>query len=501
MIWSIDGMLPIRKIKPDIVALTSYYGKLFVQRSAKRANNSIDWLAKNILVVGQTGESQVLSKVAPANVFDNGFKAPRVYSGLAQHFKSFKAGECNFNFDYSDRKSYFQEPAEGVKGLSAEAQVEALEGKDYRICGTTDKGGLLLVDYKDNFFAYQNNNIAPLGDIYAICLLDKTKAPVDFAELKIFAKTIPVGIVLSYMIGFTNLIKYLGVTPRVFEPKQRISLTSDEYVIAFKDKKYVFSRNDQKAALILAGFNDYDRAIKNYFVESFDQPNVYLNVLDSNGIGARYLRELEMLDQLFIDPITRDILIEMGEPTTLKGLIFRSCEMLLNDMHHDSQDMRVMRIKGYERFAGAVYKEMILSLREFKARNIRGKSQVNMNPYSIWRNVTQDPSVEIVKDINPIENLKQIESVTYVGEGGRAKDAMAKTSRAYHKTDFGVISESTVDSSDVGINAYLSANPLFNSLRGISRPFDDKVNGAASAVSTSSLISPGADHDDPKRVN
>ena len=491
--------VPIRKIRPDSVALTSYYGKLFVSRSAKRANNSIEWLVKQLMALGQTGESDLIKRVAPANVFDNSFKAPRIYSGLAQHFKSLDIGDYHFNFDWTERKNYFKEPEPGVKGLTAEAQANALESDKYRICGNTTKGELILVDYNNQFFVLRGQEPVAIGDIYSICLLDQTKAPVDFAEAKIFAKTIPVGIIMSYMLGFTNLVKYLGEKPRVFEPRQRVDLKSDEYVIAFKDKKYVFSRKNAKAALILGGFNEYDRTIKNYFVESFDKPNVYLNVLESNGIGARFLRELEMLDNLFVDPISRDILIEMKEPTTFKGLLLRSCEMLTDDMHPDSQDMRSMRIRGYERFAGAIYKELMLSLREFKARNIRGKSQIDLNPYAVWRNITQDPSVEMVKDINPIENLKQVEAVTYVGEGGRAKEAMTKAGRAYHTSDFGVISEATVDSSDVGINTFLSANPNFSSLRGLTKSFDEHRDGMSSVLSTSALISPGADHDDQHR--
>lgn len=496
-IWSIRiGMLPIRKIRPDTVALTTYYGKLFVSRSARRANNSMDWIARQLLTLGQSGTSPLIKRVAPANVFDNGFNAPKIYSGLAQHFKSLYIGDYNLNFDWTERKHYFKDPAPGAKGLSAEAQAEALEGKQYRICGNTNAGEIILVDYNNQFYVLQNNKPSPIGDIYKICLLDPTKAPVDFAEIKIFTKTIPVGIVLAYMLGFTNLIKYLGEKPRVFDARKRIDLQSDEYIVPFKDKRYVFSRKNTKASLIFGGFNEYDRTLKNYYVESFDKPNVYLNVLESNGINARFLRELETLDQLFVDPITKDILIEMHEPTTFKGLVLRSCEMLVNDMHPDSQDMRFMRVKGYERFAGAIYKEMLLAIREFKARNIRGKSQISLNPYAVWRNITHDTSNEMVKDINPIENLKQVEALTYVGEGGRAKDAMTKSSRAYHPNDFGVVSEATVDSSDVGINTYLSANPLFSSLRGLTKPFDETQHGYSSVLSTSAIISPGADHDD-----
>lgn len=498
------GDLPIRKINPSTVALTSYYGKAFVKRSDKKVNDTLDWLAKQLLLLGQSGESEHIKRVAPANVFDNNFVAPRIYSGLAHHFKSVDIGNYHLSFDYKEREKWFT--SQEGKGLSASGQLNILEndnGDDlkYRVIGHDTNGNFVLVDFKDQFFLKEGGELKPLGDIYALSLIDQTKAPVDFAEVKIFAKTIPVGIVMSYMVGFTNLIKLLKIQPRVLEPRQRAELKADEWVIAFKDKKYVFSRKDRLASLVFGGFNEYWRSIKNYFVESFDQPNVYLNVLESNGIGARYLRELSLLDKLFVDPITRDILIEMKEPVTFQGLVMRGCEMLLHDLHLDSQDMRGMRIKGYERFAGAIYKEMVMAIRDFKARNIRGKSQMELNPYCVWRNITQDPAVEIVKDINPLENLKQTESVTYVGEGGRKKEAMVKKDRIYHQSDVGIVSEATVDSSDVGVNAFLTANPLFTSLRGMADSFAYENRGAACMVSTSAIISPGADKDDIKRLN
>lgn len=483
-------MLPIRKIDSSTVGLTSYYGKLFVQRSKKKADDSTDWLAKQLLVIGQSGNSEHIKRVGPSNVFDNSFKAPKIYSGLAHYFKTIDIGPYRFFFDHREREHLF-----------SDNDIKQIEKSQYVITGVDSKHNPVVVDYNDDFFLVINGEYKPLGDIYSLCLIDQTKAPVDFAELKVFSKTIPLGIVMSYMIGFTNLIKFLGVKPRVFEARQRVDLKSDEYVLAFKDKKYVFSRKDRVATLVLAGFNDYWKAIKTFYVESFDQKNVYLNVLESGEIGARYLRELENLEQLFIDPITRDLLKEMNEPLTLRGLFMRSVQMLTNDMHLDSQDMRAMRIKGYERFAGCVYREMIQSIREYKARNIRGKSQIDMNPYAVWRGITADPAVEIVKDINPIENLKQIEAVTYSGTGGRDSGAMNKQSRAYHKTDIGVVSEATVDSGDVGVNMYLSANPSFKSVRGLTESFDIKDNNQTKLMSTSAIVSVGSDHDDAKRVN
>ena len=75
-------------------------------------------------------------------------------------------------------------------------------------------------------------------------------------------------------------------------------------------------------------------------------------------------------------------------------------------------------------------------------------------------------------EINPIKNLKEREAVTYNGVGGRTSRSMTRSTRIYHKNDMGIISESTVDSSDVAINTYMSADPIFDSLRGTARIFD-----------------------------
>jgi hypothetical protein len=82
------------------------------------------------------------------------------------------------------------------------------------------------------------------------------------------------------------------------------------------------------------------------------------------------------MNQMFVDPITRDLLIEMKEPTDFRGLLIRSAQMLLNDQHPKEFDGAFMRIKGYERFAGAVYNELVETLRGSKAKPLERLKQM-----------------------------------------------------------------------------------------------------------------------------
>jgi hypothetical protein len=476
--------LPIRKIKPHIVALTSYYGKVFVSRSEKKAYDADSWLIKHLTLAALDDTNTDVLGFTPTDVFDNKFIAPRIYSGMAKYFKNLDLANYHLVFDHHERHKLFDPTT-----------IASLEINGDVIVGRAKNNSPVVVSTDNNFYLVSNKGKVPIGNLASLAMIDQTKMPLDFSFLKIFRKEIPLALVLGYFLGISRLLVLLDVKPTIIPAKKRIVVNNDEWVLAFKDRKLIFKRDNYLANLILAGFIEYKGSVRHYEYQEFDNSNVYLNVLESKGISVRYLREIELMDQLFIDPITKGILEEMQEPVTFMGLLLRSNELLTTDYHPDSQDMQYMRIKGYERFAGIVYSELVKSVRDYKARNIRGKSKLEMSPFAIWRDITTDPGNSLEKDINPIEVLKTQESVTYLGVGGRGKESMNRETRIYHKNDMGTISEATVDSGDVGVNAYTPASPLIENMRGITSVFEYDKNGIANLISTNANLWPSATTD------
>jgi hypothetical protein len=493
--------IPIRKISPDQVALSSYYGKAFVSRSDKRVNNYMLWLRNQIMALGLDDAVHTVTGLYPADVFDNTFPAPRLYSSLSMYFRAFtvahKADEkkmdiFHLNFDQSKRL------------LQYTKEILDMYEKDGMIVFGAD-------DNKNNFLVMDKNDAIYIGDRFGslkeyvslptMLGIDAEKAPIDVAVMRIMGKSIPIGVILGYEMGLEKLLRLLRVTPRRVEAGRRLNLTDMEYPLVFSDETLIFSKQDRVATMVLGGFNEYHKAIREYSAHEFDKPGVYTNILSEVGLGVRYLRELDLMYQMFIDPITRELLVEMKEPTDFRGLLMRSCELLQTDQHPDAFDSRYMRIKGYERMSGAVYSELVKSIRAHSGRVGKAKLPLDFNPHAVWKNISQDPSIALVSDINPIENLKQQEAVTFSGTGGRSSRSMTKHTRSYHPNDMGTISEATVDSSDVAINTFTSADPQFSSLRGLSKPYVIGETGPTALVSTSALLSPAADKDDPKRVN
>lgn len=484
------GDLPIRKVAPDKVALTSYYGKIFVTRSEKRVNNYGLWLTNQVRALGLDEVDTLVVNMHTSNVFDSKFECPRLYSILAHEFRSFGSDGWSFNFDHTKRAELFGE--DNLKTLEKEGRVVVAKNK---------QGALMVMDPDGALYEVKDGELVDHPSLEEMLRLESTKAPVDFAEVKVLGKQVPLGVVLGWELGLDRLMRLLKVRPRRVPAGQRVNLESYEYAVVFADETLVFNRDDRYASMILAGFNEYHRTIRQFSVYEFDKRGVYLNVLEGAGLTARYLREISLQFRMFVDPIAHELLVQMGEPTTYRGLLLRSAEMLLNDAHPDELDSRYMRIKGYERFAGAVYTELVKAIRVHEGRPGKARAALDIDPYAVKKAINQDPSVALVSEINPIQNLKEMEAVTYGGVGGRSSRSMTKRTRAYHPNDMGTISESTVDSSDVAINTYTSADPQFDSLLGTSKRYEIGKTGVTALLSTSALLSVGATNDDPKRVN
>jgi hypothetical protein len=481
---------PIRKTSPNDVALTSYYAKAFVSRSQKSVVNYPKWLSKKIEIIGMDDDNKVITNLKHSKTFVSEVKLPRVYTILSQTFREFTvSGKYRIFVDYQRRVEEFGEEI-----------INAVETDGFVLVGMQGKTPI-VVDDSSTFYSVEGKEYQVLGRIEDLIEIDAAEAPVEIAELRLFSKSPPVGIVLGHRMGLTRLMETLEVTPRRVPVGERVNIGDYEYGIRFADETLIFNKEDQKAQLVLAGFNRYYRTIKRYNVDAFDDPEVYANVMEDNGIRVGYLRELELAMDMFVDPITKDLLIGMSEPTTLQGLLIRSCEMLMIDWHPDETDLEHMRIRGYERIAGAVYSELLRGVRRYRSRGAGSAAKIEMNPEAVWYAINKDSSISQVEESNPIQNLKEKELVTYMGSGGRTTRSMVKHTRAFTKSDMGVISEATVDSQTVGVNAYLSANPQFQNLRGTTDRYEKGKTGSSSLISTSALLSPAVDMDDPKRAN
>lgn len=492
-IWStLNRVIPIRKVDPRRVALTSYTNKTFVLRSQRAANNFDSWLHRQLELKATDETNQIITNAKYAEFDFSEVKGlPRIYTMLAKKFAAFDNGANHFYLNYLNRKEYFQ----SKYGLT----VENIERDGMVMIGVHDRMPI-VVDQQGVFYLQESmSDLEPMGTISDLVGLDLSKAPLESCDVKVSGKDIPLGFILGYRLGFTAMLEKLGVEYQAYPRGTRIAIQPEDYVLAFNDEILVFPRSDYRTMLILGGLRRYHKSLRNYSRYDFDRKDVYYRVVTEQGMPIRILREVDFLFEAWLDPITKGLLEEMGEPTDFEALLHRSVELLMTDWSPGEVDGAYMRYRGYERIAGQIFSSMSKAVKRYNNREGSTDLKVQMDRHEVWRELN-DPTVATIEDSNPIANLREQEAMTYRGSGGRAAVSMVARTRVYGKNDKGIVSESTVDSGDVGIIAYLTPNAKFRSMRGLTSPFDEANDPKSNLLSTSALLGVGIAHDDMKRI-
>lgn len=483
--------MPIKKLDERRVALTSYYGKLFLTKPEFKVHDYSKWLFAQIDLKDQRKEG--VSDLDEQSKIDPRQKVPLTFAYIGGRLAGFKLDALGHSFQMD-----FTTDAIRRDPLFPEALRNEHEHDGSRLIGKGINGDYLLMEFDNRIIHLTGTGgRVDVGFIEDLLGLSMAKAPVEFTELAVMGDGIPIGVILGYYHGFNWLL-------RRFKPKfRRIPLGTrskpnhDEFGVTFADQTLVFSKRDSMTALIFAGWNKFKNGIKNYSLSEFNDQEIYLNLFEDVGISYRRLSELMNMKRMFVDPISRGLLIEMGEPTVFDELLIRGTEMLTQAEVPFVAD----RIRGYERFAGAFYHQVVRAVRRHDNRYGKASSKLDFNPNAVEMAILTDPAKMMVDEINPIDDLKQIEAVSFSGTGGRNSRSVGRDDRIFLDEHKGAISEATVDNEKVGSNAYMPANPKLNSLRGTVTPFDPEHDGPTSLISTSMLVSPASDGDDPKRVN
>lgn len=468
--------LPIRKISPTKVALTSYYDKkVMVERSIKRVDDFGRWLRASII------ERSYVDKTLRVKL--GGFKPPKdevcyYYSILGSRFKSIEVGELLFDFDTVNLVT----TKEWAKLCNEKSWVIGRHGDSPILIDST---GLVTIDGAER------------GHIEELLGLNMAKAPVPCATVNINGYKFPAVVVLSYWVGFSNLLKMLKADYRTVDPDQRPQLSADEFLVSFADERIIFNRRDELSTLILSGLRKLPN-LNNFSRSHLDDPNVWFSLVGDPRVRPTHFKEMSMLYDMFIDPICKRLLEQNKYPTVMDELIIEACKLLLNNESKHEIEITEQRFVGYERFAGHVYRELVKSTRQYRNKPNNGKKTFDLNPEAVMMNIITDSSCQAMEEVSPIHQIKSQEEYTFGGTLGRSDRAMVRRTRGQLPSNAGIVSEAGKDSGKVGFIGYLTSDAKIVDLYG-----NVDVNAKATTVGRGSVVMNtlyGTTKDDTKRT-
>lgn len=431
---------PVRKVTELAVQLTSYYdkGRIRVERSRKVVDDYARWLQIRLIQASQT-RPDVSVKLGQTEYKPK--NASYYYSILSARFTEITLGKLTLTMDTPTLLEKFPK----AKKWCDENQwcVGESEGRFLVI----DKGGMLSWNGEDT-----------IDYLETLAGLPIEKAPLPIATININGYKFPAIVVLCYWMGLKGVLDAIGADYRVVEGTQRVKLAPDEYLVQFADTRLIFQRRHELTTLIVAGLLKFPR-LSEFGMSHLEDPNIWFSLVTDERVKPNHFKEMTQLYNMFIDPITKRLLVNDGYPTSMEKLCIAAIKLLLSRYSPSEVEITEQRFVGYERFAGHVYREFSKAARLYRNKPNNGKRTFDLNPEAIILQIITDSSVQAVEEVNPIHQLKQQEEVTFGGTLGRAEQAMVRRTRGMQSNYVGIISEAGKDSGKVGFVSYFSSDP------------------------------------------
>lgn len=486
--------VPICKISPTRVNLSSYYNKIIVERISTKRNSYEQDISKLIIDLRQSGLVKAIVGSAPLPTQS----VPYDYTAIGRGFTEIRFDGLSFFFggDHSDLSNF---------SFDAQDLVKALNGKYGIVAGSTLNDNLLFWDK-----ANQIHEIDRVGKLiqswrsFNHLLVDRlgaeaelVKTSTEWTQANILNQTIPLIFILSYKLGLKTVLDKINLDYRFYPTGVKPEVDTMDIVIRFSDGTLVFNRYPLSRSLIASGLAWVN--LKDISFRDLSLPETYAKVFQKKDMSIGVLKGLSGFFDFFVDPITESILEKMHEPTTFEGLLLRANVMLSDYLSDESSSVKLHRFRLYERFNGIVYNEISRGLANHR-NNPSSKKAFSINPEAVFQKIVQDATISPNDVINPVHEVKQRANFTFTGSGGRTPNSFVLRDRIYPKDGLGVISDAVPDSGKVGITAYLSASPNINDIHGIPKPYQDgDTLEPPQILSIGSMVMPGGTTDDGKR--
>ncbi len=482
--------VPICKISPTRVNLSSYYNKIIVKRVESKRFSYAQDLFKLLSTLKAEGKIDAVFGQVPLPTRPVAYD----YTAIGQSFTELNIKGYHFYLGY---------PSVETLSVSWQMIVKDEEAKGAAFVGySPDK--LPIFWHKDNSLTVGGVNPTQKWPSFTIFLKDVLgdeaelkKTPVEWCEANIINQTIPLVYILSYKLGLKELLDYIKLDYRFYESKKEYHLGTDDLEIAFSDGILVFNRYPLSRSLIAAGLLWAD--LSDVSFRDMSVPDIYPKILAKKKMSVGVLKGLNGFFDFFVDPITESILEKMKEPTNFKDLLLRANIMLTDAYADETTALKLHRFRLYERFNGILYNEIYTSLSNYR-NNPSTKKSFSINPEAVFQKIVQDATVAPNEVINPVHEVKQRSVFTFTGKGGRTDRSFVLKDRVYPKDGVGVISDAVPDSGKVSITAYLSASPRIDDVHGIAKPYTtgDQLE-PPQILSIGSMVMPAGTTDDGKR--
>ena len=493
--------LPIIKLD-DAVVFTTYYNKMFIKTTNANLSKGVAKIKKYI---------KFIRKKFPSTYLKKWFSfTPAFYNARHENVLGPEALEI------SRYLSYIKIDENNWLDLSAKEIVAKVNGDDLRCSKHSD---LFINEFQDvnlsvlevfnkmimGMEGKDNKLVEPWKTIYKA----KASDNISYSTVKVMAATLPLVVVVLHALD-ENLLELLDIMSKDY------GLTYD--ITPFKENKPVkkLYTDDEGSRLIFKDFT-IDILYTSVTNRQLLQP---LTNIDFSGYKSLQLKgfiseqvpssntvmEMEVYQDLFIDPITRNVMEDCGMPTNYaEALIYANS--LLHNYDRTVAEISLVNERmpaNSEVIQGAMYKVIADEYATYSKKRKRGSrlAGFSVEKDSIIKLLSTLPNVEESNKVNSIQHVDKLLTVSNKGMSGVNNDrSYTIQKRKWDKSFYGIMSDVSPYGPKTGVTKHLSVNPNITDIRGYFRTKKPEETAPDELMAVSEALGPFAQkHDSSPRT-
>lgn len=425
---------PVVKTAPDAVQLVTNYNKVFLYRRGDKSSPKIEKIKKTVSSLIhreydiKKADSSLVNKEYLTNIEYDEFAKDIFYICIKDLLLCFnqvdirkKLAEVNFDTNTLP-VNHLPIGIKNKKPVLLDVQSNKVIGTDLSL---TD----YIVDCIKEIKPDIDEEIAKIsvGKRYM------------YTEASVLNQKVPLILFLAYKEGLSSVLKKSKM--KYYFTDKRPSLTADEKtnkgVIQFADGYLVYDLYPMRNSLLMNAFTSIPT--REYEIELFDTREVYLDIFNTL-FGSRTIgKGLDNIYQLFFDPITLEVLKDLGLPTDFVEIFLYGNSLLEDNMYVNENDMSLYRVRSTELINAYLYRVLADAYRVYKdSKNASTPIKVSVPQDKLMKELLASLNTEDVNILNPV--IAATNNCTYKGLSGlNLQTAYNLDKRAYSKSMTGLL--------------------------------------------------------------
>ena len=508
--------LPIIKVRPDEVLVTTAYNKAMVSRFGQNASARTAYVRRLAIALDRERAPGVTVELGSATAANAGFTSTVEYDDLARTLRSIRSGRGALVFS----RPALAAQLPGVAPWAAPLLAGLERAGGHAIGWETSREGrppsVLATDAAGDLLVLRKGAKEPealglgIDELVALGVGDRAPPPsaedkkYAFSRTKMLSQYLPTITIAGFCDGLARTLRRAGVDFAIVDPQafRRSTLGPGRAFVRFSDAVLTYDARRLAHSLLVNGLRDADtgeRKIADYGPQGQGWADQIAERLGSPG----HVKGLLNFRASFVDPATAELLAAEGIPTDMAGILLHASAMLESNGHRDANDISNYRIRGPELIPALLYKALHREMERVRAtRESAIPQRLSIAQGEIVRQVLGASNVEEVADLNPLLEAELRGKATWTGAAGGLSDGRVVNlaMRTFHPSMKGVFGYYSPDSSEIGVKRSLTYGVSVLDHRGRLAPRPESP-GAAELLALGELISPfTARHSDPPRT-